>query len=95
MNVCGNAYLLFLGGGLKNVIHQDGHEFRYSMNSSGIGAILCRAVYWLALRLCLLEPFPGYRVYYVENPQLVCSGSLLKMCVDLLDEDRFRLMKMK
>lgn len=63
------------------------------MDASGIGSILGRAVYCLCLSLGLFEPFPGYRVYDVEYPQLVCSWSLLEVCVDLLDENRFGLCK--
>lgn len=85
------TYLLVFWGGLKNVIHQHGHQFRHSVNSSGICAILGRAVYRLALRLCLLKPLAGYRVYYVEDPQFVCSGSFLEVCVNFLDEDGFGL----
>lgn len=59
------AYLLLLGTGLKNVIHQYGHQFGHSVDASGVGAIWGCAVYGLSLRLCLLEPFPGYRVYDV------------------------------
>ena len=61
-----DAYLLFLWGGLQNVIYQYGHQFRYSVYTSGIGSILGRAVYCLSLGLGLFEPFPGYRVYDVE-----------------------------
>lgn len=85
------AYLLLVGSGLKNVIHQYGHEFRHSVYSGGISAILRRAVYWLSLGLGLLEPFAGYRVHYVENPQLVRPGRLFEVRVNLLDEDGFGL----
>lgn len=61
------------------------------MNSGSVCAVLRRAVYCLSLGLCLLEPLAGYRVYDVENPQLVCTGRLLEVCVDLLDENRLRL----
>lgn len=87
-----DAYLLFLWGGLQDIIHQYGHQFRYSVNTSGIGSILGRAVYCLSLSLGLFEPFPGYRVYDVEYSQLVCSWCLLEVCVDLLDEDGFGLL---
>lgn len=78
-------------GGLKNVIHQHGHQFRHSVNSSGICAILGGAVNWLTLSLCLLKPLAGYRVYYVEDPQFVCSGSFLEVCVNFLDKNGFGL----
>lgn len=86
-----DAYLLLLWGGLQDVIHQNGHEFRHSVDASGVGSILGRAVYCLCLGLCLLQPFSGYRVYDVEYSQLVCSWCLLEVGVDLLDEDRLGL----
>lgn len=61
------------------------------MYSGGKGAVLRRAVYCLALRLGLLEPFPRYGVYDVEHTQLMRSRGFLEVCVDLLDEDRFGL----
>lgn len=61
------AYLLLIRDGLNNVIHQYRHEFRHSMDSSGEGAVLGRAVDGLALRLGLLEPLPGHGVYDVEH----------------------------
>lgn len=85
------AYLLFFGGGLHDVIHQNGHEFCHSVDASGVGSIRGRAVYCLCLGLGLLEPFPGYRVYDVEYPQLVCSWCLFEVCIDLLDKDGFGL----
>jgi hypothetical protein len=59
------AYLLFFWSGLQYVIHQYGHEFRYSVDTSSIRAILGGAVNCLALSLGLLEPLAGYRVYDV------------------------------
>lgn len=61
------------------------------MYAGGIRAVLRRAVYWLSLCLCLLEPFAGYKVYYVEYPQLVRPGRLFEVRVNLLDENRFGL----
>jgi hypothetical protein len=81
------AYLLLFGGGLQDVIHQNRHEFCHSVDASGVGSIRGRAVYCLRLRLGLLEPFSGYRVYDVEYPQLVCSRCLLKVCKDFLNKD--------
>lgn len=88
-----NAYLLFLGGRLQDVIHQNGHEFRHSVDSSGIGSIRGRAVYCLCLGLGLFEPFPCYRVYDVEYSQLVCSRCLLEVGIYLLYEDGFGLLR--
>lgn len=86
------AYLLFFRGGLQDVIHQNRHEFCHSVDASGIGSIRGRAVNCLCLCLGLLEPFPGYRVYDVEYPQLVCSRCLFEVCEDFLDEDGFGLL---
>lgn len=72
---------------LKDVIHQHRHELRHSVYSSSFSPIRGRTVYCLALGLSLLKPFPSYRVYDVQNTQLVCSWCLFKVCVDLLNED--------
>jgi hypothetical protein len=85
------AYLLLLWNRRENIIHQDGHEFRYSVNASSIRPILGRAVNGLPLGFCLLKPFPGYGVYYVENTQFVRSRSLLEVRVNLLNQNRFGL----
>jgi hypothetical protein len=82
---------LFFWRSLQNVIHQYGHEFRHSVDTGGICAILGRAVNSLALGLGLLEPLAGYRVYDVKDAQFVRSGSLLEVGVDFLDEDRLGL----
>jgi hypothetical protein len=82
-----NLVLLLFGGGLQNVIHQNRHEFCHSVDASGIGSIRSRAVYCLRLRLGLLEPFSGYRVYDVEYPQLVCSRCLFEMRKDFLNKN--------
>ena len=85
------AYLLFFRGGLQNVIHQNRHEFCHSVDTSGIGSIRGRAVNSCSLGFGLLEPFAGYRVYDVKNPQLVCSRRLLEMGIDFLNEYGFGL----
>lgn len=61
------------------------------MYASSIRAVRGRAVNGLALRLCLFKPFPGYRVYDVENAKFVGSRSLFEVGVYLLNENRFRL----
>lgn len=81
------AYLLLFWGGLQDVIHQNGHEFCHSIDTSSVGSIRGRAVYCLRLRLGLLKPFPGYRVYDVEYPQLVCSRRFFEVCEDFLNKD--------
>jgi hypothetical protein len=85
------AYLLLLWSGLKNVIHQHGHKFRYSVDTGSVGAVLGGAVNCLALSLGLFKPLPCYRVYDVKDAQLVRPRSLFEVGVDLLDENRFGL----
>ncbi len=76
---------------MSYVIHQYWHELRHSVDAGRKGAILGRAVYGLVVGLGLVQPLSGYRVYDVEHSQLVCSRRFLEVCVDLLDENRFRL----
>lgn len=85
------AYLLLCWSGLRNIIPQYGHQFRHSVDASGISAIWGGAVYLLSLCLGLLKPFSGYGVYDVKNPQLVCPRSSFEVCVDFLDKDRLGL----
>src|SRR5689334_20061181 len=61
------AYLLLLWAGLKNVIHQHGHQFGHSVNASSVRAIRSRAIDCLSLGFGLLEPLACYRVYDVKN----------------------------
>ena len=85
------TYLLLLRTRLKDVIHQHGHQFGYSVYTGRICAIRGRAVNSCSLGFGLLEPFAGYRVYDVKNPQLVCSRRLLEMGIDFLNEYGFGL----
>jgi hypothetical protein len=82
---------VLLGSRLNNIIHQNRHQLRYSVDASTICAIWRRLGYSLALGLGLLEPFARYGVYDVKNPKFVCSWRLLEVCKDFLDEDGFRL----
>jgi hypothetical protein len=66
---------------LTDIVHQDGEQFLYSMDASGIGTVLSRAVYGLAGTLSKLSPLAGYRVYNVEYAKFVGSRGLLEMCV--------------
>lgn len=70
-----------------NVIHQDWHQLRDPVDASSEGAVWGRAADRLALLLCLFQPFPGYRIYNIENTKLVCTGGLLEMGENLLDEN--------
>ena len=45
----------------------------------------------LARLACLVYPLPRYRVYNIEYAKLMCPGSFLEVCVDLLDQDGFGL----
>lgn len=80
------AYLLLIRSVLNNIIHQHGHEFRYAVDACGVCAVWGSAVYCLALGFCRLQPFPGYRVYDVEDAQLVCRRRFLEVREDLLDQ---------
>ena len=57
----------------------------YSVDAGCVRSILGCAVYFLALGLCLLEPFSSYRVYDVKDTQLVSSRSLLEVRVDFFE----------
>ena len=79
------AYLLIIRSRLTNIIHQYGHQLGYSVNAGSICAVRGGAANGLALSLCLFKPFPGYRVYDVENAKFVGSRSLFEVGVDFLD----------
>lgn len=81
------TYLLVFGRRRDDVVHQDGHEFRHSVDASGEGAIWRGAADGLALLLRLLQPFAGYRVYNVEHAELVGARSFLEVGENPLDED--------
>jgi hypothetical protein len=61
------------------------------MDSCGVCTIWGRAVYSLSIRFGLLGPLSSYRVYDVEDAKFVSPWRFLKVCVQFLDEDRFRL----
>jgi hypothetical protein len=85
------AYLVILWGGCNDVVHQCGHQLSHSVHTSGWRAIPSGRADGLAFCFGHIHPFPGYRVYDVENAQLVCCRGLLEMGVELLDENRFGL----
>lgn len=87
------AYLLILGSGLDDIIHEHRKKFGHSINSSSECAIWSSAAGWLASFACLFYPSSSYRVYNVEYAQLVCAWSFAEVCVDFLDEDGFGLFK--
>ena len=85
------AYLLILWCRRDDIIHQDGHQFSYSMHTRCKCAILGCTVYGLSLGFGLVHPFARYRVYDVEYSQLVCARCPFKVGEEFLDEQRFGL----
>jgi hypothetical protein len=61
------------------------------MHAGSICAIWSGAANGLSLGFGLVHPLSCYRVYDIENSQLVSPGGLLEVSVQLLDEDRFGL----
>lgn len=61
------AYLLFSGGGLKDVIHKHWKQFRHSMHAGSEGSILCRAIDRLTVVFGLVNPSASYGIYNVEH----------------------------
>lgn len=61
------------------------------MHASGKSAVLGRAADCLACLPGLFHPFSCYRVYDVENTELMGSGCTLEMRKELLDQDRLGL----
>ena len=80
-----DAYLLILRSVVDDVGHQDGQQFRHSVDTSGESPISRGTSRWLTGLASCLYPLSSYRVYDIEYAQLVCSWSLLEMRVDLLD----------
>lgn len=85
------AYLLFSRGILNYVIHQDRKQLRYSMDTSGVCPILCRAIDRLAMLFRQIDPFASYGIYDIEYSQFMSCWSLLEVSVDLLDKYRLGL----
>ena len=85
------AYLLILGSLLDEVGHHYWKKLGYSIHTSSICAISRCIGDGLAGLASVIYPLSGYRVYDVKNAQFMSGRCLLKVCVDLLDEDRFRL----
>lgn len=46
---------------------------------------------WLHSFARLIYPLSCYRIYNIEYAEFMCSRSLLEMCINLLDQDRFGL----
>ena len=42
----------------------------------------------------LIYPLSCYRIYNIEYAEFMCSRSLLEMCINLLNQDRFGLWAM-
>ncbi len=84
-----SAYLLVFWRRGKNVVHQDGYQFCYSMHARSECSVLRRETWGLSLGFGLVQPFPRYRVYDVEYSQFVCAGCFLEVGEEFLDEDRF------
>ena len=85
------AYLLIFGSRVDDVVHQHGEKLSHSSHTGSKCAIRSTTTRQLTDLAGLVYPLSGYRVYDIQNPQLVCSWCFLEMCVDLLDEDGFRL----
>ncbi len=75
------AYLLVFWTRRYYIVHQDWHQFGHSMHSCGVRPVLGGTAYGLSLGLGLLHPLSCYRVYDVENSELVSSWCLLEVCV--------------
>lgn len=57
------------------------------MDAGSKGAVWCRVVDCLAIVFGLFHPLAGYRVYNVEDAQLVGAGCFLEVGVNLLDQN--------
>jgi len=85
------AYLLIFGSRVDDIVHQYGEKLSHSSHTGSKCAIRSTTTRQLTDLAGLVYPLSGYRVYDIQNPQLVCSWCFLEMCVDLLDEDGLRL----
>jgi hypothetical protein len=85
------AYLLIFGSRVDDVVHQYGEKLSHSSHTGGKCAIGSTTTRQLTDLAGLVYPLSGYRVYDIQDPQLVCSWCFFEMCVDLLDEDGFGL----
>jgi len=86
-----SAYLVILWGSSNDVVHQCGHQLSHLVHTGGGRSIPSGWADGLAFCLGHIHPLPCYRVYDVENSQLVCCRGLLEPGVELLDENRFGL----
>lgn len=86
------TYLLIFWRSVDDIGHENRKQFGHSIDACSECAIWST---WfdrlLAIFARLFYPLASYRVYNIENPQFVCAWCLFKMCVNLLDEDRFGL----
>ncbi len=85
-SLCVHAYLLIFWRHGDDIVHQDWHQFSYSMNSSCEGTVGGGAAYCLPLDLGLVQPFASYIVYDVEYSKFVRGGCLFEMSKQLLDK---------
>lgn len=85
------AYLLIFWGGCYDIIHEYGKQLSHSSYSSSESAIWSTTARCLSTLLGLVYPLSCYRVYDIEDSKFVCSGCLLEVCVNFLDEDGFGL----
>lgn len=83
------TYLLILRRVVDYVGHQDGQQLGHAINATSEGPIRRGAPWRPASLASGVYPMPGYRVDHIENAQLVSSGGLLEVGVDLLDENGF------
>ncbi len=83
------AYLLVFWCRRNDVVHQNGYQLSYSMHACSECSVWRGKAWGLSLGFGLVQPFPRYRVYYVEYSQFVCAGCFLEVGEELLDEDRF------
>ena len=85
-SLCVHAYLLIFWRHGDDIVHQDWHQFSYSMNSSCEGTVGGGAAYCLPLDLGLIQPFASYIVYDVEYSKLVRGGCLFEMSKQFLNK---------
>jgi hypothetical protein len=72
-----NPYLLVVWSGRHDIVQHNWKELSHTIRSSSVGAILGRAIDFLAFCSGLLDPFTDYHVYSVENTEFVGRRSFL------------------
>ena len=84
---------MIFGSRIDDVVHQYGKKLSHSSHTGGKCTVRSTATRQLSRLAGLVYPLSGYRVYDIQNSQLVCARCFLEMCIDLLDEDGFGLRK--